>query len=265
MKEVTTLQHLAITFGWSALFIAFYVSAWFALSLVLDRADVADVAWGLGPVLLSWWLVLLARSLLLVPVAILVSLWGVRLSLHVARRDFAPGVGEDPRYAAWRATWRFFALRSYVQIFLLQGLFMLLVSSPLIVLAAARGESDFTLAVLGGAIFAAGYVFETTADRQLDTFLAIADNHGHVMDKGLWAWSRHPNYFGESLVWWGLAVIALGVPYGWIGLVGPTTITVLLVFVSGIPLVERRHAGEPEWEAYKQRTSSFLPMPPHKE
>lgn len=241
------------------------MTTWFAAGLALQRNDVMDVAWGLGPVLLSWWLVVYARSLALVPIAALVSLWGVRLSVHIVRRDFAPGTAENPRYAAWRAKWRFFALRSYLQVYLLQGLFLLLVSAPVIVFASAPAFGDPVLSLLGGLIFAAGFALETTADNQLAAFLADKDTRGHVMDRGLWAWSRHPNYFGESLVWWGLAVIALAVPLGWLGLVGPVTITVLLVFVSGIPVVERPHAGEPEWEAYKARTSAFLPLPPHKE
>lgn len=256
------LAHLAVVFSWSALFLFFYETAWFFAGLAMGRNDVADVAWGLGPVLLAWWLAVYAHSLLVVPMAALVTLWGLRLSYHVAHRDFAPGHGEDPRYAEWRASWRFFALRSYLQVFLLQGLFLLLVSTPVIVFASAPVFGDPVLFGLGAAIFAVGFVVETTADRQLSAFLADKKNRGHVMHRGLWAWSRHPNYFGESLMWWGLAVIALAVPYGWISLVGPVTITLLLLFVSGVPLVERRHAGESEWEAYKARTSAFLPLPP---
>jgi steroid 5-alpha reductase family enzyme len=254
--------------GASALVIWFYVTAWFALSLALKRNDVADVAWGLGPTVLGWWLFVRtgefgATPLLLVTV--LVSVWGARLAWHVAARDFAPGRGEDPRYAAWREEWRYFTVRSYLQVFLLQGFFMLLVSMPLIVLASWPAPALPVLTVVGAALWFAGFGFESIADRQLAAFLTIPrEARPPVMDRGLWAWSRHPNYFGESLMWWGLAIVALGVPYGWLGLIGPVTITLLLVFVSGIPLVERRHAGEPDWDAYKQRTSAFLPMPPRK-
>lgn len=252
-------------FGWSAGFLFVYVSAWFVVSLAMKRNDVADVAWGLGPPLLAWWLALLTRSIAMVPIAVIVTLWGVRLSWHIARRDFAPGRGEDVRYAAWRSEWKQFALRSYLQVFLLQGLLMLLVSSPIVAMAAWHAEGTVGLWVLGVSMFAFGYAFEIVADRQLSAFLALPENQGGVMSGGLWAWSRHPNYFGESVLWWGLAVVALGVPFGWIGLIGPVTITVLLVYVSGIPLVERRHTDDPEWEAYKERTSAFLPMPPQRD
>jgi steroid 5-alpha reductase family enzyme len=257
---------LALAIGSSALFLVFYVTAWFALSLALKRNDVADVAWGLGPTLLAWWLAIQSagRNPLVWPVAVLVSFWGVRLAWHIARRDFSAGRGEDPRYAAWRAEWRFFVLRSYLQVFLLQGFFMLLVSLPVVLIAAAPPANDATLGIIGAAVWFVGYVFETTADNQLHHFVSEPANRGLVMDRGLWSWSRHPNYFGESLMWWGLAVIALSAPLGWLGLVSPVTITLLLVFVSGIPLVEARHRGEPAWEAYRARTSAFLPLPPKK-
>jgi len=256
---------LIYAIGASALFLLFYVTAWFVLALVLKRNDVADVAWGLGPTLLAWWLAIQAGldNRLIWPVALLVSLWGVRLAWHIARRDFAPGRGEDPRYAAWRAEWHFFVLRSYLQVFLLQGFFMLVVSLPVIIIASSPSTPTAAFAV-GGAIFwAAGFIFETTADRQLAHFLAEPDRP-RVMDRGLWGWSRHPNYFGESLMWWGLAIVALGADFGWLGLASPVTMTVLLVFVSGIPLVEARHAGDAEWDAYKARTSAFFPLPPKK-
>jgi len=255
---------LAWVFGQSALFLLAYVSAWYVLALVLRRNDVADVAWGLGPSLLAWWLALRPwAGAHMIPLAVLVSLWGVRLAWHIARRDFAPGHGEDARYAAWRAEWRHVALRSYLQVFLLQGFFMLLVSAPIIVLASSPVPSILPLTVAGLLVTCAGFLFETTADRQLAAFLAEPrETRARVMDRGLWGWSRHPNYFGESLIWWGLAILACGVPLGWMAFLGPVTMTWLLVFVSGIPLVENRHAGEPEWEAYKARTSAFLPLPP---
>jgi steroid 5-alpha reductase family enzyme len=257
------------TLGASALVILFYVTVWFGLALALERNDVADVAWGLGPTVLAWWLYVRAWTFGPTPlllVAVLVTVWGVRLAVHIGRRDFAPERGEDPRYAEWRRTWRFFVVRSYFQVFLLQGLLMLMVSMPLIVLASSPTLGLPVLTVLGALLWLGGFTFESIADSQLAAFLAEPrEKRGRVMDRGLWAWSRHPNYFGESLMWWGLGVIALGVPQGFLGLIGPVTITVLLVFVSGIPLIEQRHAGESEWEEYKARTSAFLPMPPHKD
>jgi steroid 5-alpha reductase family enzyme len=255
---------IGLAFAQCALFILAYVTAWYVLALAMRRNDVADVAWGLGPTLLAWWLA--AREGFpahLVLIAVLVSVWGVRLAYHIARRGFGPGRSEDPRYAKWRAEWKYVALRSYLQVFLLQGFFMLLVSSPIVVLSTSAVGSPGGVVIAGVVVWLVGLAFEQVADAQLAGFLARpAKERPRVMDRGLWGWSRHPNYFGESLMWWGLAIIACGVPAGWIAFLGPITITWLLVFVSGIPLLEARHVGEPEWEAYKRRTSAFIPMPP---
>ncbi len=148
------------TLAASAMFIWFYVTAWFVLSIALKRNDVADVAWGLGPTLLGWWLfgragVLGATPLLLATV--LVSVWGVRLAWHIAARDFAPGRGEDPRYAAWRKEWSYFTLRSYLQVFLLQGLLMVFVSMPLILLASWPPPALPVLTTLGAVLWFIGF------------------------------------------------------------------------------------------------------------
>lgn len=257
---------LTANLGTSALFILTYMTAWFAAALVLRRNDVADVAWGLGPALLSWWLVLRPgspRTPALILVAVLVTVWGVRLALGIARRNFRPGVGEDPRYAAWRAQWRFFTLRSYLQVFMLQGFFMLLVSMPVIVLASWPLPGDTVAVVVGAVVWLVGFTFETVGDRQLAAFLELPrQQRPPVLDQGLWAWTRHPNYFGESVMWWGLGIAALSVPLGWIAMISPVVMTWLLVFVSGIPLLEQRHRGEPAWDEYRERTSAFLPRAP---
>jgi len=260
------LTDIASSTGMAALFLLTYVTAWYLVSLALHRNDVADVAWGLGPTLLSWWLVAQAASPktpALLVAAVLVTAWGVRLSWHIARRNFAHGSVEDARYAAWRAEWRHFAVRSYLQVFLLQGFFMLLVSMPLIVLSVwPLATEPFALAV-GALVWLVGFGFEAIGDRQLAEYLATPrEQRPPVMDTGLWAWTRHPNYFGESVMWWGVGIIALSVPYGWLGLISPVTITWLLVAVSGIPLVEQRHYGDPAWDDYRARTSAFLPRPP---
>lgn len=260
------LTDIAQTAGMAAFFLLTYVTAWFVASLALHRNDVADVAWGLGPTLLSWWLVVQAgpqRTPALLVAAALVTMWGARLAWHIARRNFRPGAGEDARYAAWRAEWRHFVVRSYLQVFLLQGFFMLLVSMPLIVLASWPLSAGPVALATGAIVWLAGFAFESVGDHQLAVYLSKPrDSRPPVMDTGLWAWTRHPNYFGESVMWWGLGIIALSVPYGWIALVSPVVITWLLVAVSGIPLVEQRHIGDPAWDDYRARTSAFLPRPP---
>lgn len=243
-----------------------YMSAWFVVSLLITRADVADVAWGPGFVLIGSWLALrpdAPGSLRQYVVVALVTVWAARLAWHVARRNFRPGRTEDSRYANWRREWgAWFVPRSYLQVFVLQGIFMLFIAAPVIVSGASAGSSFALIEAAGVCVWLAGFVFEALGDAQLARFLAKPENAGHIMDRGLWAWTRHPNYFGEATMWWGLAIMCLGIPGGWIAFVGPVTITWSLLKVSGIPLLEAARAGQPEWEAYKARTSAFVPLPP---
>lgn len=245
-----------------------YMTLWFAASLLFRRADIADIAWGLGFIAIAVWLLVRSGAPDTVRqwvMAALVTVWGLRLAWHVARRNLRPGHGEDPRYAAWRRDWgRWFTLRSYLQVFLLQGLFMLAVAAPVMVAGSADEGGLGVFEVLGVLTWLVGFVFEALGDAQLAGFLKVPENRGHVMDRGLWSWTRHPNYFGEATMWWGLAVMCLGAPGGWLAFVGPVTITWSLLKVSGIPMLEAGWAGKPEWEAYKARTSAFLPLPPRK-
>jgi steroid 5-alpha reductase family enzyme len=245
-----------------------YMTVWFVAAMVVRRNDIVDVAWGLGFIVIAVSLLLRfqpAPSARLYLAAALVFAWGGRLAWHIARRNLRPGRTEDPRYAEWRRSWgSWLVVRSFLQIFMLQGVFMLLVSSPVQVMGAAAGPALGALDVVGLAVWLCGFAFESIGDAQLARFLADPASRGHIMGKGLWAFTRHPNYFGEATMWWGLGIMALSIPGGWIGLIGPITITWLLTMVSGIPLVEGPRKGEPEWEAYKARTSAFIPRPPRK-
>lgn len=253
------------TLGQAALVILVYMIGWFAVALLVRRNDVVDVAWGLGFITIAAWHLISAEgpSLRQYVMSALVTIWGARLAWHIARRNLRPGKTEDKRYAAWRRAWgKWLVPRSFLQIFMLQGLFMLLVSMPLHVAAAARGPAFGVLDALGVVVWVSGFVFEAMGDRQLKTFLADPKNRGHVMDRGLWAYTRHPNYFGEATMWWGIGILALSVSQGWVALLGPLVITWLLTSVSGVPLLEKEHRGEPEWDAYRARTSVFVPLPP---
>lgn len=245
-----------------------YMTAWYVAAMIVRRNDIVDIAWGLGFIVIAVCLLLRfepAPSARLYVASALVFVWGARLAWHVGRRNLRPGKTEDPRYAEWRRSWgRMFSVRSFFQVFMLQGLFMLLISAPVQVVGSAAGPAFGALDFVGIAVWLCGFVFESVGDAQLARFLANPANRGHIMDRGLWALTRHPNYFGEATMWWGLGIMALSMPSGWIGLIGPITITWLLTKVSGIPLVERPRNGEPEWEAYKARTSAFVPLPPRK-
>lgn len=245
-----------------------YMTAWFVAAMIARRNDIVDIAWGLGFITIAAWLLLRADpspSARLYIASALVFVWGARLAWHIARRNLRPGKTEDSRYAEWRRSWgRWFVPRSFLQIFMLQGVFMVFISAPVQVMGSAVGPGLGVLDFAGIGVWVFGFMFEAVGDAQLARFLADPANKGHIMDRGLWRFTRHPNYFGEAMMWWGLGIMALSITGGWIGLIGPIMITWLLTKVSGIPLVERPREGKPEWEAYKARTSAFLPLPVRK-
>ncbi|AKL69460.1 DUF1295 domain-containing protein [Streptomyces goshikiensis] len=241
--------------------------ATFAIALRLGIHRIVDIAWGIAfaaVALVTWVLSAgygddLRRLLVLAATC----LWGLRLALHIARR--ARGHGEDPRYAAMLArapgSPARYALR---KVYLLQGALVWLVSLPVQAAAYLPGGPD-PLMVLGLALWAAGLGFEAVGDHQLATFKSDPANRGRIMDRGLWAWTRHPNYFGDFLVWWGLYLTACTT---WqtaaLTLVSPLTMTGLLVWGSGKRLLEAHMADRPGYADYKARTSGFLPRPPRR-
>jgi len=239
--------------------------AW-VLSLILEDASIADVVWGLGFVLVAWVTFFLAdggylpRKLL---ITALVTVWGLRLAVHIGWRK--RGKGEDRRYRAWRSRHgkRFWWV-SLFTVFGTQGLLLWVIS--LSVQAGQMAWEPASLGVLdlaGLAVWLIGFVFEAVGDAQLARFKSDPQNRGRVMDRGLWAYTRHPNYFGECLMWWGLFGIALSSPGNLWTVVSPITITVLLLKVSGVTLLEKTiEETRPAYRDYQERTSAFLPWFP---
>lgn len=238
-----------------------YMTLWFVVSLAKKRNDVADIAWGLGFLLMAWLSFFLAGfSLKALLVNGLVTLWGLRLAWHIYHRN--KNKPEDSRYLNWRKTWKYFYLRSYLQVFLLQGIFLFLISLPVVFINNSVSSGFGFLEVVGFLVWGLGFYFESVGDRQLKEFVSNPANKGKLIDQGLWRYSRHPNYFGEVAQWWGIFIIALSLPGSFWTIIGPLTITILILFVSGIPLLERKYAGRPDFEAYKKKTSIFIPLPP---
>lgn len=238
------------------------MTGWFILSVVKKRNDVADIAWGLGFVLISWSGLYFAnisiRGLL---VNLLVTIWGLRLAWHIHKRNLKKH--EDYRYAAWRKEWgKWFFARSYFQVYLLQGLFLYLIIQPINFIHYRVSSNLGIFDLIGLLVWIIGFYFESIGDSQLKTFISNPANKGKLMKTGLWRYSRHPNYFGEVTQWWGIFIIALSIPFGYITIIGPITITVLILFVSGIPLLEKKYEGRKDFEEYKKRTSVFFPLPP---
>jgi steroid 5-alpha reductase family enzyme len=238
------------------------------LSLIKRDASIVDVFWGLGFVVVAWLTFLRADGYLgrKVLITVLTTLWGLRLALYILIRNW--GHGEDRRYQAWRAQYgaRFWWV-SLFTVFGLQGVLLWAISLVLQVGQISVIPARLVmLDLLGVIMWAVGFLFEAVADWQLYRFKAEPENKGKVMKKGLWAYTRHPNYFGESLVWWGLFLITLATPgSGWV-VISPLLISFLLLKVSGVTLLERTIVdSRPEYAEYIKSTSSFIPWFPRKE
>lgn len=240
-----------------------YMAGWFVVAQIRGRNDIADVAWGLGFVLAAAVSLVAgglysSRALL---VSALVLIWGVRLALHIHGRN--RGKGEDKRYRQWREEWgRWFVLRSFLQVFMLQGVLLLLVAVPIIYINAAAAVPLGWLDLPGLLVWLTGFFFEALGDWQLLRFIRDPRNKGTLMTSGLWRYTRHPNYFGEVTLWWGIWLIACNLPGGWLTVVGPLTITILILKVSGIPMLEKHYQERADFQEYKRRTSPFFPLPP---
>jgi steroid 5-alpha reductase family enzyme len=245
----------------------FFMTLWFLVSLAIQRNDIADVLWGAGFVVIV--LASLAAvedtSIRAVVMSFLVLLWGSRLTTRIYLKN--RGKPEDFRYRKWREEWgRYFALRSYFQVFIFQGLLMFVVLIPVLFVIGQQNPVELNLLdLLGVAIWILGFVFETVADYQLDSFKSRSYNRGQVLQTGLWKYSRHPNYFGEVVMWWGLYCMALSVPGGVYTIVGPLAITFLILKVSGVPMLEEHYKDNEKYQIYARRTSVFVPLPPRSE
>lgn len=234
-----------------------YSSAWFILSVLLKRNDIADIAWGLGYAFLCGWLyITLSTSPVAILIYIVVWIWAIRLSVHIYLRN--RGKQEDFRYRQWREEWgKNFYWRSYLQVYLLQAFILLIISSPLILAAVAEARlSVFTLVGLG--IWVIGFFFQSVGDYQLSVFVKTK-KPGEIIQQGLWRYTRHPNYFGEIMMWWGIFFMVFPLPYGYWFVISPLTITFLLVFVSGVPMLEKKYAGNPAFQEYKKHTPAIIP------
>lgn len=250
----------------SAIAILITMSTTWVISIVIENASIVDIVWGLGFVVVAWVSRVVgdgveARQWLL---TVMVSLWGLRLAGYLAWRNI--GHGEDYRYKNMRKHWGSrFPIVSLVTVFGLQGTLMWIVSLPV-----QLGQADDTpdvgaLAVVGALVFLVGLFFEVVGDAQLTRFKSDPANAGKVMDRGLWRYTRHPNYFGDACVWWGIAIVATETGSGAWGLVGAAVMTVFLRRVSGVTLLERSLKKRREgYEDYIARTSPFVPRPPKK-
>ncbi len=244
-----------------------FMTLLFVLSRLFGRMDIVDLGWPLVFIVIAFASLTLGNSNALSVlnaqriVLLLVCIWSVRLGYHILRRLMHRP--EDKRYRKLRQKWKGNeAVNAYVRVFLPQAVLATVVSASVIIINLSPSEPLSTWVLVGVVVWLVGFGFEAIGDGQLRRHLA--KNSRVLMTSGLWKYTRHPNYFGESLQWWGIFAVALTTQFGWVGVISPGVITFLLLFVSGVPLAERAFAGRPGWVAYKNRTSMFLPLPPRK-
>lgn len=231
----------------------------FILALILKNNSIVDIFWGPGFLLIAAFLSypfadLKATEIILFSV---ISLWALRLSMHIFFRNIAKT--EDFRYANWRKTWKYFVLRSYFQIFMLQGSLLLLVATPIIATFSSNLSQFSFFTIAGTLVFLFGFIFESVADFQLSNFVKQASNKGKLIRTGLWKYSRHPNYFGEALLWWGIWIISIPGTAWYFTIISPILMSLLLRYVSGVPMLEARMSKYPEWKDYALQTPVFVP------
>jgi steroid 5-alpha reductase family enzyme len=250
---------------YSSIAVFIYMTCVFGIALLRKDNSIVDVAWGFGFILVAMLTFFLSpgftwRHILMTG---LVCIWGMRLALYIYARN--KGKGEDFRYARWRKEWgKMFVLRSFLQIFVLQGILLLIISYPVMLVNHSETKGFSFWDVMGVGIWLVGFFFEAVGDFQLSRFKKTPQNKGKIMNKGLWRYTRHPNYFGEATLWWGIFLIALPLKDGWTAAIGPILITFLLLRVSGVTMLEKKYAGNQDFLEYARRTSPFFPWIPKK-
>ena len=257
---------ITLFFQASLIILVLLILLW-VVSVFIKNVSIVDLFWGFGFVVINTLYVLsssevTARQLL---VLVLVSVWGLRLSVYLAWRNI--GKAEDFRYQEFRRKygperyWWF----SFFQTFLLQGVLMMLISTPL--LGANFGEQNSRLQWLdyaGILVWIIGFSFEAGGDFQLARFKSNPQNKGKVLNTGFWKYTRHPNYFGDSAVWWSYALFSIAAGSYWLSL-GSVLMTLLIIKVSGVALLEKSLTStKPQYSEYIRRTNAFLPWFPKK-
>ena len=246
--------------------ILLYMTAFWSVANAIKNNGIVDAAWGSGFVLIAYVNFLLSPSIALVPMisVIMITLWGVRLTAHLVPRVLKNS--EDFRYAAMRKRWgKHASVNSLIRVFLLQGILILCIAYPVLMIIQCPRDTVQVSDIAGMVVWTAGFLIETVADWQLKRFIKKEKGPDNpILTSGLWKYSRHPNYFGEALLWWGFFLLALPCPGGWLAVFSPLLIDFLLIRISGVPLLEKRYKDHPEYQAYARRTSIFIPWFPRK-
>jgi len=243
----------------------------FIIAQVKKNNGLADMAWGLGFIVVTLTGLIYTQNFTYLTLAVtaLVLLWGFRLFFYIGIRNWSKP--EDYRYVDMRNKWKTnLKLKAFFKVFMLQGILLYIISLPIqFAMQTKKGVSEpleFVILGIGILLWIVGFYFEAVGDAQLKTFKKDPANKGKIMQSGLWKYTRHPNYFGEALMWWSVWIVSIATLelLSFIGFVGPLLITLLLLFVSGVPLLEKKYKDNKDFQAYAKKTSIFFPLPPKK-
>lgn len=251
---------------YTLLIVFIYMNMLFFISLKKKNNGLVDIGWGFGFVVIAISTLLMGTlkynriSFINIIPNLFILLWGLRLSYYLFKRNY--NKIEDFRYQDMRKRWGDKVnINAYFKVFMLQGILMSIVSLPIIFFNISDIKIFGTINLFGIMIWVIGYIFEVAGDYQLRKFIGNPKNKGKIMQDGLWKYTRHPNYFGEAVMWWGIYLITINpnLTLSLLGLISPVLITYLLVFVSGVPLLEKKYASNVEFQKYAKKTSIFIP------
>ncbi len=238
----------------------------FLIAKSKNKHDLIDIVWSLGFIIVSLVSLIIGGKINLATIIlnVLVLVWGSRLAIHIAKRNLK--AKEDFRYVKYREEYKgkYFDLYFFFRMYVLQFVLNVLISF-MIVYTNINGLANITwLYLVGLLVWLIGFFFESIGDKQLREFIADKSNRGKLMTSGLWKYTRHPNYFGEATMWWGIYLLSISNFQNYFLIFCPLLITLLVRFVSGVPLLEKKYDENKKegWEAYKKRTSIFFPLPP---
>lgn len=237
----------------------------YAYAQFINDNSIVDIAWGIGFIIAA--AIALYESQLFFTQNLLINaltlIWGLRLALYIFVRHGKNG--EDYRYKEMREGWgKNVALMGLLKVFLPQAILMFLIGFPILITNCFPHNGLHWTDIAGTIIWLVGFYFEAVSDMQMANYKKDPANKGKVMNHGLWNYTRHPNYFGEATMWWGIFLIAIPSGYWWISLLSPIAITLIIIKVTGVELLEKKYANNPAYQEYIRKTSSFLPMPPKK-
>jgi len=238
----------------------FYFTVIFVIAQIAENNSLIDLAWGPGFIVVAGvgYFLMPVKTPVALIITILITIWGGRLFVHLADRNI--GKPEDFRYVAMRQGWgKHPRIRAYLRVFMLQGVLLYLVSIPILLTVTNSSQEIYWWNLFGIFIWFFGFYFEVVGDWQLARFKKNPENQGTLLTTGLWAQTRHPNYFGEAVSWWGIFLVTVNTPRGLIGVIGPLLITGLLLFVSGVPLLEKKYESRADFKEYASKTPKFVP------